>query len=316
MKKILVTGANGQIGSELIAELRKKYGAKNVVGLDLREPAAGQKEEGPYEIADATDRKRLDEAVVKYGIDTIFHLVGILSAVGEKNPDLAWKVNMESLKHVLDIAKERKLALFWPSSIAAFGPTTPRAKAPQKTVLEPSTIYGVTKVAGELLCQYYFAKYGVDVRSIRYPGLISWKNPPGGGTTDYAVVIYYDAIEKGEYSCFVGPKTRLPMMYMPDAIRGTIELMEAPAEKIRVRTSYNLAAMSFSAEEIAAEVAKRVGGFKISYAPDGRQKIADSWPESVDDSAARGEWGWKHRFDLAKMSEDMLANLRIKLGKK
>lgn len=313
MKKILVTGANGQIGSELVVSLRKKYGAQNVVGLDLREPAPEQKAAGPYEVADATDKALLVEIIEKHGFDTIFHLVGILSAMGEKNPDLAWKVNMESLKHILDIAREKKLKIFWPSSIAAFGPTTPRVNTPQKTILEPTTIYGVTKVAGELLCQYYFNKYGVDVRSLRYPGLISWKTPPGGGTTDYAVAIYYDAIQKGSYEFFVTPKTVLPMMYMPDAIRGTIELMEAPPEKIQVRTSYNIAAISFSAQELAADVASRMPGFGATYVPDSRQKIADSWPESIDDSAARTQWGWKHDYDLGKMSADMLANLKKKL---
>lgn len=315
MEKILITGANGQIGSELIVALRAKYGAENVVGLDLREPSDAQKKGGPYEMLDATDKAGLEKIIAKYGIDTVFHLVGILSATGEKNPELAWKVNMESLKNVLDIAKEKCLLLFWPSSIAAFGPTTPRVGTPQQTVLEPTTMYGVTKVAGELLCQYYHLKFGVDVRSLRYPGLISWKTPPGGGTTDYAVAIFYDALQKGSYECFVGPKTVLPMMYMPDAIRGTIELMEAPSDKIRVRTSYNIAAISFSAEELASVVSQKVAGFKCAYSPDARQKIADSWPKSIDDSAARSQWGWKHEYDLAKMSDDMLANLRTKFGK-
>lgn len=315
MKKILITGANGQIGSELIVALRAKYGKDNVVGLDLREPSDEQKLGGPYECLDATDKAGLERIVGKYGIDTIFHLVGILSATGEKNPELAWKVNMESLKNVLDLARDKKLKIFWPSSIAAFGPTTPRQHTPQRTVLEPTTIYGVTKVAGELLCQYYFMKYGVDVRSIRYPGLISWKTPPGGGTTDYAVAIYYDAVQHGKYEFFVNEKTVLPMMYMPDAIRGTIELMEAPSEKIKVRTSYNLAAISFSAEELAADVKNRMGGFTCTYVPDQRQKIADSWPQSIDDSAARQDWGWKHHYDLGRMSDDMLLNLKKKFGK-
>ncbi len=314
MKKILVTGSNGQIGSELVAALREKYGKENVVGLSRNAPPEGSRD-GPYETLDATDKEGASAVISKHGIDTVFHLVGVLSAAGEKNPEAAWRVNMKSLKIMLDLSRESGLKMFWPSSIAAFGPTTPRKLTPQHTVLEPATMYGVTKVAGELLCQYNSMKYGVDVRSLRYPGIISYKTPPGGGTTDYAVAIFYDAIAKGEYTCFVGPHTVLPMMYMPDAIRGTIELMEAPAEKIRVRTSYNMAAISFSAQELADVVSRKIPGFKMSYAPDSRQKIADSWPQSIDDSDARAQWGWKHSFDLDKMADDMIANLKIKLGK-
>lgn len=316
MKKILILGSSGQIGSDLIIALRAKYGKDNVVGFDRREPTEEQKKDGPHVTGDASKREDIVAAIDKYGIDTIFHLVALLSATGEKDPDFCWRLNMDSLRHVLDLAKERKLSVFWPSSIAAFGPTTPRQNTPQYTALEPTTMYGVTKVAGELLCQYYKLKFGVDVRSVRYPGLISWKAEPGGGTTDYAVAIFYDALQKGSYECFVGPDTVLPMMYMPDAIRGTIELMEAPKEKLSVKTAYNLAAISFSAKELASVVAKKVKGFSCSYAPDHRQKIADSWPQSIDDSVARADWNWKHEYDLDRMADDMLENLKKKFGKK
>jgi nucleoside-diphosphate-sugar epimerase len=316
VKKILIIGANGQIGSELIAALRKKYGSQNVVGFDLREPGEEQKTAGPWEIGDASKKETIASALDKHKIDTVFHLVALLLATGEKDPELCWNLNMGSLRHVLELAKERKLQVFWPSSIAAFGPSTPKTKTPQLTALEPTTMYGVTKVAGELLCQYYHHRWGVDVRSLRYPGLISWKTPPGGGTTDYAVAIFHDALQKGSYECFVGPKTVLPMMYMPDAIRATIELMEAPAAKIKVRTAYNLAALSFSAEELALVVSKKVPGFSCTYKPDQRQKIADSWPQSIDDSAARADWGWKHQYGLEEMADDMLLNLKKKFGNK
>jgi len=310
MKNILVTGAKGQIGSELTLELRKKYGAKSVVALDLSLPQ--NTSDGPFEVADVTDKNAVLEIVKKYQIDTIFHLVGILSATGEKNPELAWNVNMNGLKNILDIALEQGVKqIFWPSSIAAFGPTTPQDNTPQHTILEPTTIYGVTKVAGELLCQYYFKKYGLDIRSLRYPGLISYKTPPGGGTTDYAVAIYFDALKNKSYDCFVGPETVLPMMYMPDAIRATIELMEVPLENIKVRTSYNLTAMSFSAKDLAESVTKQIPDFTCAYNPDERQKIAETWPHSIDDSAARADWGWSPTFDLDKMTEDMLKNIKV-----
>jgi nucleoside-diphosphate-sugar epimerase len=310
MKNILVTGAKGQIGSELTAELRKKYGTEAVVALDLSLPQ--NPTDGPFEVADVTDKNAISEIVKKYQIDTIFHLVGILSATGEKNPELAWNVNMNGLKNVLDIAREQGIKqIFWPSSIAAFGPTTPVNDTPQHTILEPTTIYGVTKVSGELLCQYYWKKYNLDIRSLRYPGIISYKTAPGGGTTDYAVAIYFDALKNKSYDCFVGPETVLPMMYMPDAIRATVELMEAPAENIKVRTSYNLTAMSFSAKELAESVTKQIPDFTCTYNPDERQKIADSWPRSIDDSSARTDWGWSHTFDLDKMTEDMLKNIRV-----
>lgn len=311
MAKIIVTGATGQIGSELTIALRQKYGEQEVVAVGHSKPAIGDLAQGPFEILDVTDKKALGELAVKYKPDTIYHLVGILSATGEKNPELAWKVNMNGLKNVLDVALERGIKkVFWPSSIAAFGPTTPRDHTPQHTILEPTTIYGVTKVAGELLCQYYFHKFGLDVRSLRYPGLISYKTQPGGGTTDYAVAIYFEAIKNKTYDCFVGPETVLPMMYMPDAVRATMELMEAPADKIKVRTSYNITAMSFSARELAESVVDNVSGFTCTYHPDERQKIADSWPRSIDDSAARTDWGFRPEFDLKKMSADMIKNIR------
>ncbi|MFH1306878.1 MAG: NAD-dependent epimerase/dehydratase family protein [Candidatus Micrarchaeota archaeon] len=312
MKKILVTGASGQIGSELVPELRKKHGNENVISLDLREPPPELKN-GPFEILDATNKEGLEKVVNENNVNEIYHLVGILSAAGEKKPDLAWKVNMESLKHVLDIAKEKQIRVFWPSSIAAFGPTTPRENTPQRTILEPSTIYGISKVAGELLCNYYYEKFGVDVRSVRFPGILSWKTPPGGGTTDYAVAIFYDAIQKGKYNCFVKEDTVLPMMYMPDAVRSVVELMAAPGKNLTVRTSYNLAAISFSAKELAEEVKKKIPNFECTFSPDERQKIADSWPKTIDDSAARKDWNWNHEYDLPKMADDMHKNLLKKL---
>ena len=311
-KKILVTGALGQIGSELIPALRKKHGGENVIAVGHRkEPTKEFRNAGPFETADCRDKETLRALIEKYEVNTIYHLVGILSAVGEKKPDLAWDVNMNGLKNVLELCVEYKIdRLFWPSSIAAFGPTTPLENTPQQTVLEPTTIYGVTKVAGELLCQYYFVKYGLDVRSLRYPGIISWKTPPGGGTTDYAVAIYYEAILKGSYDCFVNEETVLPMMYMDDAVNATIQLMEADAEKISVRTSYNLTAISFSAKELADNITKHIDGFTCTFSSDERQKIADSWPSSIDDSKAREDWGWKHKFGLDEISKDMIENLR------
>ena len=312
MEKIIVTGATGQIGSELVVELRKKYGENNVIAVGHSKPAVGELSAGPFESADVTKKEELEELLKKYQPDTIFHLVGILSASGEKNPELAWNVNMGGLKNVLDLSlKYGVKKIFWPSSIAAFGPTTPRENTPQHTILEPTTMYGVTKVSGELLCQYYWKKYGLDIRSIRYPGLISYKTQPGGGTTDYAVAIYFEALKNKKYNCFVGPKTVLPMMYMPDAVRATIELMEAPTENIKVRTSYNLTAISFSAEELAESVKKSIPDFVCEYHPDDRQKIADSWPSSIDDSEARNDWSWSHFYDLTKMTEDMLKNISL-----
>jgi nucleoside-diphosphate-sugar epimerase len=311
-KKILVTGALGQIGSSLIPALRERYGSGNVIAMDKRTPDESFTKYGPFETADATDMEAMRGLVEKYHIDTVYHLVAILSASGEKNPDLAWSVNMESLKNVLDLAKERKMRVFWPSSIAAFGPTTPK-NAPQSAIMEPSTMYGITKLSGELLCHYYFSKYSVDVRSLRYPGLISYKALPGGGTTDYAVEIFHEALKHGKYKCFLSCDCILPMMYMPDAVRATMEIMEAPQSKIKVRTSYNLAAMSFSPKELADEIKKHVPGLTCTYEPDFHQPIADSWPRVIDDSSARKDWGWKHRYGLAEMTKDMLEKLEEKL---
>nr|BCK33892.1 L-threonine 3-dehydrogenase 1 [synthetic construct] len=313
-KKILVIGATGQIGSELTLALRKRYGNDNVVASDIREPELLLK--GPFEILDVLDKEALAEVVKKYNIDTIYHLAALLSATAEKNPQLAWKINMNGLLNVLEVAREEKgCKVFWPSSIAAFGPSTPKDNTPQDTIQRPTTIYGVSKVAGELLCDYYFKKYGVDTRSLRFPGLISYKTLPGGGTTDYAVDIYYEAVKGGKYTCFLKEGTYLDMMYMPDAIRATIELMEADPSKLKHRNSYNITAMSFTPEEIAAEIKKHIPGFEISYEVDVRQAIADSWPNSIDDSAAREEWGWKPKYDLEKMTADMLENLKAKLLK-
>lgn len=311
-RKILVTGALGQIGSELIPKLREKFGRENVIAVGHhKEPSEEFKNSGPFEKADASNKEEIKALIEKYQINTIYHLVGILSATGEKYPNLAWETNMNSLKNVLDLAVEYKIdRMFWPSSIAAFGPTTPLFDTPQQTVLEPTTMYGVTKVSGELLCQYYHIKYGLDVRSIRYPGIISWKTPPGGGTTDYAVAIYYDAIEKGNYECFVNEQTVLPMMYMDDAVDATLQLMEADPEKIKIRTAYNLTAISFSAKELAENVAKHVENFKYTFNPDSRQKIADSWPKTINDSKAREDWGWQHKFDLDQISVEMIKNLK------
>lgn len=312
MKKILVTGALGQIGSELIPALREKFGNENVIAVGHRkEPTDEFRNAGPFEKADARNKEDLRALIEKYDIGTVYHLVGVLSAVGETKPDLAWDVNMNGLKNMLELAVEYKITrMFWPSSIASFGPTTPLENTPQQTVLEPTTMYGVTKVAGELLCQYYFVKYGLDVRSLRYPGVISWKTPPGGGTTDYAVAIYYDALEKGNYDCFVSEETVLPMMYMDDAVKATMQLMEVDSEKITVRTSYNLTAVSFSAKELANNVAGHIDGFTCTFTPDSRQKIADSWPSTIDDSKARKDWDWQHQFGLEEISIDMIKNLK------
>jgi nucleoside-diphosphate-sugar epimerase len=314
-KNILVTGATGQIGSELTIDLREKYGKRNVVAAGhKRAPSGNLLESGPYLVVDTSDKQALIEVVKKYEIDTIYHLASILSASGEKNPQLAWDVNMGGLHNVLEIAREYELArVFWPSSIAVFGPETSRVNTPQNAVMIPTTIYGVSKVAGELLCNYYFARFGVDVRSLRYPGIISSETPPGGGTTDYAVEIFYEAIKNNRYTCFLREDTVLPMMYMPDCIKATIDLMEADSSNIKCRTSYNLTAISFSAGELAAEIKKHSPGFACEYKPDSRQKIADSWPMSIDDSVARKEWSWKPTYDLAAMTKDMFEKLSKRL---
>jgi nucleoside-diphosphate-sugar epimerase len=309
-EKILVIGASGQIGVELTLGLRKIYGNANVVASDLREENELLKGTGPYVSIDVMNKEMLHVQIIRQNITQIYLLAAILSATGEKNPNLAWNLNMQGLLNVLDIAREEQIhKVYWPSSIAVFGPTSPRQNCPQQTIIEPTTVYGISKYAGEFWCNYYHQRYNVDVRSLRYPGLISYKSAPGGGTTDYSVEIFHEALEEKAYTCFLEQDTYLPMMYMPDAIRATIELMEAPAEKISIRTSYNLSSMSFSPKEIAAEVKKHVPEFQMSYAPDYRQAIANSWPQSIDDSVARRDWGWKHEYDLSKMTEDMFANL-------
>src|SRR5688572_38682 len=310
-EKILVIGASGQIGVELTLALRKMYGAANVIASDLREENELLHGTGPYVSLDVMNKEMLHVQVIRQNVTQIYLLAAILSATGEKNPALAWHLNMQGLLNVLDIAREEKLSkVYWPSSIAVFGPTSPKKNCPQKTIIEPTTVYGISKYAGEFWCHYYFSKYGVDVRSLRYPGLISYKSAPGGGTTDYAIEIFHDALEEGHYDCFLEKDTYLPMMYMPDAIKATIELMEAPKEKIKERTSYNLSAISFSPEEIAAQIKKHISSFTIDYKPDYRQAIANSWPQSIDDSVAREEWGWKHEYDLSRMTKDMLDNLQ------
>lgn len=316
--KILVTGATGQIGSELTLELREKYGHENVVaGGHKRSPSEALLKSGPFEVVDATEKESLVNVVRKYDVQRIYHLASLLSAVGEQNPQVAWRVNMDGLYNVLEIAREDKLAsVFWPSSIAVFGTGAPRVTTPQNTILIPGTMYGVTKVAGELLCNYYFKRFGVDVRSLRYPGIISSETPPGGGTTDYAVAIFYEAVRHKQYTCFLREDTMLPMMYMPDCIKATIDLMEADSSKINCRTSYNLTAISFTAGELAAEIKKHYPDFRCGYKPDFRQNIADSWPMSIDDSVARKEWGWTPSYDLRAMTKDMLDKLtrRYKVG--
>lgn len=304
-EKILITGSSGQIGTELAVELRKIYGEDSVITSDIK-----TKSDALYEVIDVLDKEAISNCIKKHQITQIYHLASLLSATGEQKPKLAWDINFNGLIHILDLAVEYKLnKVFWPSSIAVFGPTTPRVNTPQITIMEPNTVYGITKLTGERWCDYYFHKHGLDVRSIRYPGLISYKTPPGGGTTDYAVDIYFKAIKEQRYECFLSKESTLPMMYMDDAIRGTIELMEAPKESIKVRSSYNLAAISFSPEEIAKSIQKHIPEFQITYNPDFRQKIADSWPQSINDQAARKDWGWKHHFDLNKMTEDMLKNI-------
>ena len=309
-EKILVIGASGQIGVELTLALRKIYGNASVVASDLREENELLKGTGPYVSLDVMNREMLHVQVIRQNITQIYLLAAILSATGEKNPNLAWHLNMQGLLNVLEVAKEEKLQkIYWPSSIAVFGPTSPKKNCPQQTIIEPITVYGISKYAGEFWCNYYHHRFGVDVRSLRYPGLISYKSEPGGGTTDYAVEIFHEALEQKKYKCFLKSGTYLPMMYMPDAIRATIELMEAPANRISIRTSYNLSAMSFSPGEIANEIKKYIPDFSISYKPDYRQTIADSWPQSIDDSVARKDWKWKEEYDLKRMTKDMLENL-------
>ena len=314
-KTILILGACGQIGTELTLALRQKYGNESVVASDIRRSDLAELQDGPFDILDASDAGARRAVCEQYQIHTVYHLVAMLSATGEKFPMKAWDLNMQSLLHVLELAREGVIQkIFWPSSIAVFGPTTPKDHTPQQTIMEPSTVYGISKLAGERWCEYYFNKYGVDVRSIRYPGLISWKSQPGGGTTDYAVEIYYKALEEGRYTSFLSAHRALPMMYMDDAIRATIELTEAPAEQVKVRNSYNLAGISFDPVTIAASIAGHIEGFEMDCVPDFRENIAASWPASIDDSAAQADWNWTPEYDLEAMTAAMLGNLKVKLG--
>ncbi len=310
MSKILIIGACGQIGTELVLELRKRKGAAQVIAADVRENCPAVLSNGPYVKMDILDRPAVREYIIDNEVDEVYLLAALLSATAEKNPDFAWRLNMEGLFTILDLAKEKHLKkIFWPSSIAVFGPTTPRHNTPQYTIMEPSTVYGISKQAGERWCEYYFNKFGVDVRSIRYPGLISHTSLPGGGTTDYAVDIFYQAKMKKDYTCFLREDSALPMMYMADAIRATIELMDAPAEKVRVRSAYNLSGCSFTPAELTTAIRVHCPDFKVSYVPDFRQQIADSWPASIDDSVARKDWGWKEHFGTAEMVNIMLENV-------
>lgn len=310
-KRILIIGASGQIGTELTVFLRNKYGSANVIAADIREGNAELMESGPFENLNARDAQAIEKIVGNYKITDIYLMAAMLSATAEKVPMQAWDLNMDSLFHVLNLAKDKKIEkVFWPSSIAVFGPTTPKVDTPQRTVMEPSTVYGISKQTGERWCEYYFNRYGVDVRSIRYPGLISYKTAPGGGTTDYAVDIYHQALKQKKYVCFLNAETTLPMMFMDDAIRATVGIMEADKEDIKIRSSYNLTAMSFDPEEISDSIKKHIPEFEISYDPDFRQAIADSWPQSIDDSEARADWGWKSKISLDEMTDIMLKNLK------
>lgn len=307
-ENILILGASGQIGSDLVSQLRANYGNDHVVATDIKDQAIAS--DGPFELVNAMDKERLFEVVKKYKITQVYHLVAMLSATAEKFPEKGWDLNMESLFHVLNLAKEGHIKkAYWPSSIAAFGPTTPKSNTPQYTIMDPATVYGISKLSGELWCDFYHRKYGVDVRSLRYPGLISYKTEPGGGTTDYAVDIFREALINGNYECYLAEDTALPMMYMPDAIKATIGIVEAPAENIKIRTSYNLAAWSFDPKQLAEIIKKHIPGFEISYKLDERNDIALGWPQSIDDNAARKDWWWQHDYSLEDMVMDMLKNL-------
>lgn len=308
MKKILVTGANGQIGSDLVSLMRTRHGNEHVIGADLELPKNTQLA-GPHVVMDVTDRDQVEALIATENIDAVFHLASLLSAKGEHMPDVTWDVNLNGLKYILDAAVKRNMKVFWPSSIAVFGPQTPRNQTPQYTVLEPSTMYGVTKRAGELLCSYYNQKFGLDVRSVRYPGLISFTAPPGGGTTDYSIGMLRAAAEGGSYTCFVSPDTQLPMMYMPDAVQAVIDIMNAPSGKLSVRTSYNITAFSFSAKALEQEIQKIIPSFSCTYEPDFRNEIAASWPRTIDDAVARADWNWSPSYDLRSMVRDMLNKL-------
>ena len=312
MSEIIVIGAGGQIGTELVSALRDKYGSQNVIASDIGENCPAMLDGGPYIQLDILNREAIRTFIIENNIKQVYLLAAMLSATAEKNPEFAWRLNMEGLFTILDLAKEKHIEkVFWPSSIAVFGPTTPQVNTPQHTTMEPTTVYGISKLAGERWCEYYNKNFGVDVRSIRYPGLISYKSKPGGGTTDYAVDIFYKAKENKRYTSYLSEDTVLPMMFMDDAIRATIELMEAPIDKIKERSSYNLSGISFSPKQITAEIKKRIPEFEIIYAPDFRQAIAESWPRSIDDSKARTDWGWKHNFDLDQVVEIMLNNVSL-----
>lgn len=313
-KKILVLGAAGQIGTDLTLDLRNMFGAENVIASDLKIACKEVMEGGVFEIVDVLNKQKLSDIIDRHQINEIYHLAAILSARAEQNPMFSWDVNMKGLFNVLELAREKKLGkIFWPSSIAVFGPTTPKQNTPQDTIMDPNTVYGISKLAGERWIEYYNDKYNVDVRSVRYPGLISYKTAPGGGTTDYAVEIFYDAIKHGKYECFLKEDAYLPMMFMPDAIKVTIELMQVDRKDLKLHTSYNVASMSFSPKEIAEEIKKYVPDFEITYKPDYRQEIAESWPQSIDDSVARSGGGWKHDYDLSKMTEIMIREIKKKL---
>lgn len=308
---ILVLGASGQIGTELTQKLREVYGNNNIIASDIREGSSEMMNSGPFEIIDATCKETILGVVKKYEVNQIYLLAAMLSATAEQHPQKAWNLNMNSLLAVLDIAKAKHIQqVYWPSSIAVFGPSTPKNNTPQQTIMEPSTVYGISKLSGEFWCNYYHQKYGVDVRSLRYPGIISWKTKPGGGTTDYAVDIYFKAIENGTYECFLSEDTRLPMMYMDAAVNATIQLMQEKSENIKIRTAYNLGAIDFTPQEIAKEIKKHIPDFTITYKPDFRQQIADSWPSVIDDTEARKDWGWKHEFSLEDMTKTIITNLK------
>lgn len=310
-KRILIIGASGQIGTELTTFLRTKFGSHKVIASDIKEGSEELMASGPFEILDAMDYDAIEELVIRHEITDVYLMAAMLSATAEKFPMKGWNLNMDSLFHVLNLAKEKKIdKVFWPSSIAVFGPSTPRTNTPQRTIMEPTTVYGISKQTGERWCEYYFNRYGVDVRSIRYPGLISYKTMPGGGTTDYAVDIYHKAIKHKKYICFLNAETKLPMMFMDDAIRATVGIMEAEKKDVKIRSSYNLAAMSFDPEEITASIRKHIPEFEIGYEPDFRQAIADSWPQSIDDSAAKEDWGWESEITLDEMTGIMLENLK------
>jgi nucleoside-diphosphate-sugar epimerase len=311
--KILIIGASGQIGTELVIKLRSMYGNINVIASDVKNASDEVMKSGPYEVLDVMNESRLHEVVKRHGVTQIYLLAALLSATAEKNMELGWALNMRSLSHVLDQARFGNVKkVYWPSSIAVFGTTTPQINTSQHTIMEPNTVYGITKQAGERWCEYYHQKFNIDVRSLRYPGLISWKTHPGGGTTDYAVQIFHQALKDGEYESFLTEDTTLPMMYMPDAVRATIELMEAPSENLKIRSSYNVAGISFNPKEISEAIKAYIPKFKITYNTDERQAIANSWPKSIDDSEAQKDWGWKHHFDLDALTKDMLFNLKNK----